>query len=68
MLQGQGTHVAIAFEVPGGWQKEKDAVVLTVLQVLILRLSLSDFMIHNAFGFCFFSLVAQKKEEMIEWK
>ncbi|RDX96373.1 Mitochondrial-processing peptidase subunit alpha, partial [Mucuna pruriens] len=26
------THVAIAFEVPGGWQKEKDAIVLTVLQ------------------------------------
>lgn len=34
MLQGQGTHVAIAFEVPGGWQKEKDAIALTVLQVL----------------------------------
>ncbi|KAL5176361.1 Mitochondrial-processing peptidase subunit alpha [Glycine soja] len=30
-----GTHVAIAFEVPGGWQKEKDAIVLTVLQMLM---------------------------------
>lgn len=29
------THVAIAFEVPGGWQKEKDAIVLTVLQMLM---------------------------------
>ncbi|RZC00849.1 Mitochondrial-processing peptidase subunit alpha isoform B [Glycine soja] len=35
MLQGQGTHVAIAFEVPGGWQKEKDAIALTVLQMLM---------------------------------
>ncbi|KAJ1385990.1 Profilin [Sesbania bispinosa] len=30
-----GAHVAIAFEVPGGWQKEKDAIVLTVLQMLM---------------------------------
>ncbi|KAL2624755.1 hypothetical protein AAZV13_07G012900 [Glycine max] len=30
-----GTHVAIAFEVPGGWQKEKDAIALTVLQMLM---------------------------------
>lgn len=29
----QSTHVALAFEVPGGWHKEKDAIVLTVLQV-----------------------------------
>ncbi|WJX91977.1 mitochondrial processing peptidase [Trifolium repens] len=29
------THVAIAFEVPGGWQKERDAIVLTVLQMLM---------------------------------
>ena len=42
MLQGQGTHVAIAFEVPGGWQKEKDAIVLTVLQVHILCLSVIE--------------------------
>ncbi|QHN94639.1 Mitochondrial-processing peptidase subunit alpha [Arachis hypogaea] len=27
-----GAHVAIAFEVPGGWQQEKDAIILTVLQ------------------------------------
>lgn len=32
----QGAHIAIAFEVPGGWKKEKDAIILTVLQVLIL--------------------------------
>ncbi|KAE9621392.1 hypothetical protein Lal_00032090 [Lupinus albus] len=30
-----GAHVAIAFEVPGGWQREKDAIVLTVLQMLM---------------------------------
>ncbi|KAI4329194.1 hypothetical protein L6164_021484 [Bauhinia variegata] len=30
-----GTHIAIAFEVPGGWQKDKDAIVLTVLQMLM---------------------------------
>ncbi|XP_072960803.1 mitochondrial-processing peptidase subunit alpha-like isoform X3 [Typha angustifolia] len=29
------THIAIAFEVPGGWRKEKDAVTLTVLQMLM---------------------------------
>lgn len=27
------THFALAFEVPGGWLKEKDAMTLTVLQV-----------------------------------
>ncbi|OAY84412.1 Mitochondrial-processing peptidase subunit alpha [Ananas comosus] len=29
------THVALAFEVPGGWRKEKDAMTLTVLQMLM---------------------------------
>lgn len=29
------THFALAFEVPGGWQKEKDAMTLTVLQMLM---------------------------------
>ncbi|CAN6441373.1 unnamed protein product [Victoria cruziana] len=29
------THVALAFEVPGGWNKEKDAITLTVLQMLM---------------------------------
>ncbi|KAJ8638620.1 hypothetical protein MRB53_012887 [Persea americana] len=29
------THVALAFEVPGGWHKEKDAMTLTVLQMLM---------------------------------
>lgn len=29
------THVALAFEVPGGWQSEKDAMTLTVLQMLM---------------------------------
>ncbi|KAJ4960764.1 hypothetical protein NE237_020674 [Protea cynaroides] len=29
------THVALAFEVPGGWRKEKEAMTLTVLQMLM---------------------------------
>ncbi|XP_077235652.1 mitochondrial-processing peptidase subunit alpha-like isoform X2 [Tasmannia lanceolata] len=29
------THVALAFEVPGGWRQEKDATALTVLQTLM---------------------------------
>ncbi|KAL3697646.1 hypothetical protein R1sor_011722 [Riccia sorocarpa] len=29
------THVAIAFEVPGGWRNEKDTYALTVLQTLL---------------------------------
>ncbi|KDP40843.1 hypothetical protein JCGZ_24842 [Jatropha curcas] len=29
------THVALAFEVPGGWHNEKEAIVLTVLQMLM---------------------------------
>ncbi|CAH9098569.1 unnamed protein product [Cuscuta europaea] len=29
------THFALAFEVPGGWHKEKDAMILTVLQMLM---------------------------------
>nr|KYP54122.1 hypothetical protein KK1_000296 [Cajanus cajan] len=33
--ESAGTHVAIAFEVPGGWQTERDAIVLTVLQMLM---------------------------------
>jgi len=40
LSQGQGAHVAIAFEVPGGWKKEKEAIILTVLQVLVLCESL----------------------------
>lgn len=52
MLQWQGsTHVAIAFEVPGGWQKEKDAIVLTVLQVLIL--CLFSLISRNILPLCF---------------
>jgi len=31
----QRTHVALAFEVPGGWHSEKDAIALTVLQTLM---------------------------------
>ncbi|XP_022749882.1 mitochondrial-processing peptidase subunit alpha-like isoform X1 [Durio zibethinus] len=27
------THFALAFELPGGWHKEKEAIILTVLQV-----------------------------------
>ncbi|XP_020691123.1 mitochondrial-processing peptidase subunit alpha [Dendrobium catenatum] len=29
------THLALAFEVPGGWHKEKDAMAVTVLQMLM---------------------------------
>ncbi|XP_020105364.1 mitochondrial-processing peptidase subunit alpha-like [Ananas comosus] len=29
------THVALAFEVPGGWYQEKEAMTLTVLQMLM---------------------------------
>lgn len=29
------THFALAFEVPGGWHKEKEAMTLTVLQMLM---------------------------------
>ncbi|KAK6914806.1 Peptidase M16, C-terminal [Dillenia turbinata] len=29
------THVALAFEVPGGWHNEKDAAIATVLQMLM---------------------------------
>ncbi|CAN0858916.1 Mitochondrial-processing peptidase subunit alpha [Linum grandiflorum] len=29
------THIALAFEVPGGWHNEKEATVLTVLQMLM---------------------------------
>ncbi|KAJ7963089.1 mitochondrial-processing peptidase subunit alpha-like [Quillaja saponaria] len=28
-------HVALAFEVPGGWHNEKEAIILTVLQMLM---------------------------------
>ncbi|KAJ6342651.1 hypothetical protein OIU78_010560 [Salix suchowensis] len=31
----QMAHVALAFEASGGWHKEKDAIVLTVLQMLL---------------------------------
>ncbi|KAK9697566.1 hypothetical protein RND81_08G045700 [Saponaria officinalis] len=29
------THFALAFELPGGWKKDKDAMILTVLQMLM---------------------------------
>ncbi|GAV62161.1 Peptidase_M16 domain-containing protein/Peptidase_M16_C domain-containing protein, partial [Cephalotus follicularis] len=32
---GGKTHFALAFELPGGWQKEKEAMTLTVLQMLM---------------------------------
>lgn len=35
-LNEQRTHFALAFELPGGWHKLKDAMVLTVLQVLMI--------------------------------
>ncbi|GAV75924.1 Peptidase_M16 domain-containing protein/Peptidase_M16_C domain-containing protein [Cephalotus follicularis] len=33
--ESEATHVALAFEVPGGWLKEKEAVIVTVLQMLM---------------------------------
>ena len=36
----QSTHFALAFEVPGGWHQEKDAMTLTVLQVFYPNLTL----------------------------
>ncbi|KAL5209556.1 hypothetical protein ABZP36_005179 [Zizania latifolia] len=33
------THIALAFEVPGGWYEEKTAIIATVLQVDIYSLS-----------------------------
>ncbi|KAF7148060.1 hypothetical protein RHSIM_Rhsim03G0235900 [Rhododendron simsii] len=35
LLYGQKTHFAIAFEAPGGLIKEKEAMTLTVLQILM---------------------------------
>ncbi|XVF49072.1 hypothetical protein PTKIN_Ptkin03bG0239700 [Pterospermum kingtungense] len=32
---GDETHFALAFELPGGWHKEKEAIILTVLQILM---------------------------------
>ncbi|XP_050384155.1 mitochondrial-processing peptidase subunit alpha-like [Argentina anserina] len=29
------SHIALAFEVPGGWRQEKQAIILTVLQLLM---------------------------------
>ncbi|GMY36203.1 mitochondrial-processing peptidase subunit alpha-like [Fagus crenata] len=29
------THFALAFELPGGWRKEKEAIILTVLEALL---------------------------------
>ncbi|URE27968.1 Insulinase (Peptidase family M16) [Musa troglodytarum] len=34
-IYSEKTHVALAFEVPGGWRHEKDATALTVLQTLM---------------------------------
>ncbi|XWS72119.1 hypothetical protein CRYUN_Cryun02cG0013000 [Craigia yunnanensis] len=32
---GDQTHFALAFELPGGWHKEKEAIILNVLQILM---------------------------------
>lgn len=34
-VDSEKTHVALAFEVPGGWHQDKDATVLTILQTLM---------------------------------
>jgi len=57
MFQGQGTHIALAFEVPGGWHKEKDAIVLTVLQVFTLCPCLVEMLFFSSL------LLLYKKEE-----
>ena len=46
----QNTHVALVFEVLGGWHQEKQAIVLTVLQVLHLYLG-------NLKNFCIISFL-----------
>lgn len=33
LVQQDEAHIALAFEVPGGWRQEKEAIILTVLQV-----------------------------------
>jgi hypothetical protein len=33
LLFAQMAHVALAFEVPGGWLAERDATIMTVMQV-----------------------------------
>lgn len=51
-LLDQSTHFALAFEVPGGWHKEKEAIKLTVIQVLkvtslqLILLHIYDMFIH----------------------
>lgn len=39
--QLQSSHFALAFEVPGGWNSEKESVILTVMQVLELNFASS---------------------------
>jgi hypothetical protein len=34
----QMTHVALAFEVPGGWLQERDATIMNVIQVELMAL------------------------------
>ncbi|KAK2983861.1 hypothetical protein RJ640_008537 [Escallonia rubra] len=34
-LWDQSTHFALAFELPGGWHNEKEATIITVLQMLM---------------------------------
>lgn len=38
------THVALAFEVPGGWLQERDATIMTVIQV---ELMIPSFLVTN---------------------
>lgn len=40
----QTTHVALAFEVPGGWLQERDATIMTVIQV---ELMIPSFLVTN---------------------
>lgn len=46
-LLDQSTHFALAFELPGGWHKEKEAMTLTVLQVFIVNSLQFHVLIHT---------------------
>jgi hypothetical protein len=37
--QEQTVNVAVAFEAQGGWREEKDAIAVTVLQVIFIQFS-----------------------------
>lgn len=52
----QSTHFALAFEVPGGWNNEKDSVTLTVMQVLYFKLRFMNYLVSCVFLFSFIKI------------